>query len=595
MPNQLRDDLHAVDVKTYPYIFEQNASVKLEGVAGIIRCNVYRPKNVQKAPVIITYGPYGKDTPYGDFLAHSFHDINPKHKTVPEHSAFETPDPPFWTSQGFAVVRADEVGIGQSPGSMNTMSKSTTDAFVQLIEWAADQPWSNGKIGLLGISYFAGSQWRVAARRPRGLACIIPYEGMADYYRDRVRHGGLLTAFFLKFWHDRQCKSNQYGLPNKSKSQRGPDTIEGDLSQEELDRNRHDQDIEAAQHFFRDEDYYASREYNLLDIEVPVLSVGNWGNTVVHLRGNIEGYAQAGSKLKFLRLGVGRHDLPFYADHEVEVQKSFMSAFLLGDDYAGWTTGKQPNVSYKLRKGDVKYDSPKTWANESYQSAEASEWPIPGTTYQKFYLHPDLSLSSEKPDVLVHDRLSYPTLTKPEDEKYVRFFTDSFNQECEFTGHVVARVNVSATSTIGSPVPKDIDIFLTLRHWDVHGKEKLYTGSIGDPVPVTKGWQRVSLRKINDKHPLHRDYRPHRDFFSTDVQPVIPGEVYPVDVEVIATNVVVSKGEKLSFEISGGDTQGVGIFHHDSPERNVERFGKLNHIHFSPEYVNYVSLPLIPK
>lgn len=57
---------------------------------------------------------------------------------------------------------------------------------------------------LRGISYYAGSQWRVAARQPKGLACIIPWEGMADYYRDRCRHGGILANKFIDFWWNRQ-------------------------------------------------------------------------------------------------------------------------------------------------------------------------------------------------------------------------------------------------------------------------------------------------------------------------------------------------------------------------------------------------------
>jgi len=68
---------------------------------------------------------------------------------------------------GYAILRADEVELGQSPGVLDTMSKSTSDAFADVIEWAAEQPWSNGKVGLAGISYFAGSQWRVAARRTK--------------------------------------------------------------------------------------------------------------------------------------------------------------------------------------------------------------------------------------------------------------------------------------------------------------------------------------------------------------------------------------------------------------------------------------------
>ena len=136
------------------------------------------------------------------FHAESFNEVPKEHHSP--HSAWETPDPGFWTANGYIVVRADEVGTGQSPGLLDTMSRSTSEAFYDVVEWAADQKWSNGKVGLLGISYYAGSQWRVAARRPRGLAAIIPWEGMSDYYRDRCRHGGILSNTFISFWWNRQ-------------------------------------------------------------------------------------------------------------------------------------------------------------------------------------------------------------------------------------------------------------------------------------------------------------------------------------------------------------------------------------------------------
>ncbi len=56
------------------------------------------------------------------------------------------------------------------------MSSSTSKDFADCVEWAASQEWCTGKVGLLGISYYAGTQWRVAARKPKGLACIIPWE-----------------------------------------------------------------------------------------------------------------------------------------------------------------------------------------------------------------------------------------------------------------------------------------------------------------------------------------------------------------------------------------------------------------------------------
>jgi hypothetical protein len=65
MPNQLRD-ISCVDSTSFPYIVEQNVDVPLKSASGLVRVNVYRPKVADGArvPVIVTYGPYGKDIHY---------------------------------------------------------------------------------------------------------------------------------------------------------------------------------------------------------------------------------------------------------------------------------------------------------------------------------------------------------------------------------------------------------------------------------------------------------------------------------------------------------------------------------------------------
>jgi predicted acyl esterase len=125
----------------------------------------------------------------------------------------------------------------------------------------------------------------VAARRPKGLAAIVPWEGMTDYYRDRCRHGGILSNDFIKFWWNRQVVTNQYGKPGRAASKWGEDTVEGDLPEDVLVQNRNDQNIDNENNRFLDDTYYASKEFNLEDIEVPVLSVANWGGILLHLRG----------------------------------------------------------------------------------------------------------------------------------------------------------------------------------------------------------------------------------------------------------------------------------------------------------------------
>ncbi|KAF5687231.1 hydrolase family [Fusarium circinatum] len=592
MPNPIKEDIHTVDEESFPYIFEQNATVPLKAGDGLVRLNVYRPKGIDKVPVLVTYGPYGKDIWYQDFHPKSFSEVNPQHKS--QHSAWETPDPGFWTKHGYAIVRADERGLGQSTGKLDTMSRGTSEAFFDVVEWAAEQPWSSGKVGLLGISYYAGSQWRVAARKPKGLSAIIPWEGMSDYYRDRCRHGGILSNSFIKFWWNRQVITNQYGRPGRNARNWGPDTIEGDLPEEELEANRQDQTIDNQVNRFRDEAYYASKEYDMGDIEVPLLSVGNWGGILLHLRGNIEGYINAGSKFKYLRLITGRHDLPFYYEEEVEIQRSFLDAFLKGEDRVGWSEeGKVAPVSLVLRKGNVGFNDAEK--EKAYPRREESEWPIARTQYKKLFLTPEQGLSWEEPKI-ERKKLTYKALGTLEKPEVVQFSTPAFEAETEITGHVVAHLNVSVSPDPSGPTPSDIDLFVTLRHFDPSGEEVFYTGTAGDPVPLTKGWLRVSLRKVDTEHPKHREWLPHRNYTSKDVQPVIQGEVYGVDIEVWPTNVIVDKGGKLVFEVSSGDTQGSGIFlHNDQVDRSPEVFQGSNHIHFGPRQQNYITLPVIPN
>ncbi|KAL8369831.1 hypothetical protein RB595_000260 [Gaeumannomyces hyphopodioides] len=602
MANQIIDG-YTIDDTSFSYIFEQDVAVQLQAGGGLIRCNVYRPKESGPVPVLVTYGPYGKDIHYQEFNPRSFSEVNPKHRSA--HSAWETPDPGFWTAHGYAVVRADERGSGQSPGVLDTMSRGTTDAFCDLIEWAAAQPWSSGKVGLLGVSYYAGSQWRVAARRPRGLAAMVPWEGMSDYYRDRCRHGGILSSHFIRLWWDRQVAPSQYGRPGRAQMNWGPDTLEGDMPMDVLAMNRHDQTFENSVHRFRDEAYYASRDYDLADIEVPLLSVANWGGISLHLRGNVQGFLHASSRFKYLRTITGRHDLPFYYDDEVEVQRSFLDAFLKGDDRAGWSVpGKVPPVDLVLRKGNVGYNDPA--AESAYLRRTEAEWPPARTRYERYFLTPDLGLDAQEPQEPQEadaptQRVSYWAPDPMSTSGTVQFLTAPFAAETEITGHPLAHLNVSASTAAdpkgdrgGGDGPSDIDLFLTLRHIGPDGAEVLYTGTAGDPVPLCKGWLRVSLRATDPSHPRHRDWLPHREYRAADVQPVVPGEVYGVDVELWPTCVVVEAGGRIMLEVASGDTNGSGLFLHNDPiDRPDSVLEGWNHINFGPGLVNYLVLPIV--
>ena len=73
MPNKIRDDLLVVDSTSFPYILEQNVTIKLKTFDGLVRCNIYRPKTDEKVPVLVTYGPYGKDIHYKEYVSSARH------------------------------------------------------------------------------------------------------------------------------------------------------------------------------------------------------------------------------------------------------------------------------------------------------------------------------------------------------------------------------------------------------------------------------------------------------------------------------------------------------------------------------------------
>ncbi|KXS09508.1 hypothetical protein M427DRAFT_38734 [Gonapodya prolifera JEL478] len=98
-------------------IIDKNLDIPIPRVGGtdVCRCDVFRPKDTEagkKYPILMTMGPYGKDIPYKEFAPSRFAEIPEGQRS--EWSAWETPEPTYWTAQGYIVVRVDEQGTGQS-------------------------------------------------------------------------------------------------------------------------------------------------------------------------------------------------------------------------------------------------------------------------------------------------------------------------------------------------------------------------------------------------------------------------------------------------------------------------------------------------
>jgi len=507
----------------------------------ILRADVFRPIKEGRYPTLLSYGPYAKGLAFQDGYPAQWKSLIRDHPevakgTTNEFAAWETPDPEKWVPHGYVIVRIDSRGAGQSPGTIDPWSTDEQNDLYDCIEWAADELWSNGNIGLAGVSYYAMNQWTAAAMQPPHLKAICPFEGASDFYRDVVRHGGILSTF-LQRWYPNQVIDVQHGLGSRARKSRF--TGEGiagdlDLTDEELNARRVDIHANLLNARF-DDDYTKVRSADLTKVKVPLLSCGNWGGQGVHLRGNVEGFIGAASDQKWLELHGREHWTEFYTDYGIKLQRQFFDHFLKGEDN-GWD--KRPPVLLQVRHID------------GFVARQESEWPIARTKWTRFYLDAasmTLTIDAPKAKASVSHKAMSEKLT---------FWSEPLEEETEITGPMAAKLFVASSST-------DADIFIAVRIFDPNNEEILFVGASDPNCPISLGWLRASHRKLDAVRT-----RPYRPFHTHDVAaPLYPGKEYELDVEIWPSSIVVPKGYRLAMTISGDD------YHHDLPEPWPEVYG----------------------
>ena len=177
-------------------IFEKDLPTPVSD-GNTLRCNIFRPSHPGRFPVVMAQGIYGKDVHFADAyksqwtrLLELYPDLC-RNGSTGRYLRWETVDPERWVPDDYVVIQIDARGSGKSPGYRDPYSPREIQDYYDAIEWAAREPWSNGRVGLIGISYYAITQWLVAALTPPHLAAIVPWEGACDHYRDWSYKGGL--------------------------------------------------------------------------------------------------------------------------------------------------------------------------------------------------------------------------------------------------------------------------------------------------------------------------------------------------------------------------------------------------------------------
>lgn len=553
----------------------------------VLRADVFRPPGAGRYPVILTHGPYAKGLAFQDGYPSAWQRMIAEHPDVAAGSSnlyqsWEVVDPEKWVAEGYACVRVDSRGAGRSPGFIDPFSPRETRDFYDCIEWAGVQPWSSGKVGLNGISYYGMNQWQVASLRPPHLAAMCVWEGSADWYRDATHHGGIFSTFFAN-WYDMQVKTVQYGLGTRgprSRATGAPVCGDETLSDEALAQNRTDFGDQILAHPF-DDDYHRARSAVWNQITVPLLSAANWGGQGLHPRGNVEGFVRAASREKWLEVHGLEHWTHFYTDYGRQLQLRFFNYFLKGERN-GWD--RQPKVQLQVRHVD------------HFVERHEHEWPLARTQWTRFHLDPTAPRLAR--DAIVADSVVRYDATGDG----ITFMAEPFTKSTEITGPLAARLFVSSSTT-------DADLFVVFRVYAPDNSEVVFMGAIDPHTPIAQGWLRASHRKLDQR--LSTDYRPYHTH--GERQPLRPGEIVQLDIELWPTSIVVPAGYRIALTVRGRDYEwqkstgarlsnfknellGCGPFLHDDPrDRPPEVFGGQVTLHCGGDHDASVLVPVISE
>ena len=474
-------------------VLERDVAVVLRD-GTTIYTDVLRPNDDGQHPAILALSPYGKEIG-GQWL-----DDIPgrsgvrKDQTSGLHK-FEGPDPAYWCDHGYAIVNPDVRGAYSSEGVILFFGSQYGRDGADIVEWAAGQPWCNGRVGMSGNSWLAISQWFVAAEQPEHLAAIAPWEGLTDSFREVGTHGGVPTAEFVEIMSDTFASTPGGG-------------VEDSISA-------------MAEHPVWDE-YWEDKIVPLERIEVPAYIVGSWTNTI-HTRGTFEAWQRISSKDKWLRVHTKNEWFDYYQPEHMDDLRRFFDRYLKGEDN-GWESTPRVRLSLLNPGHDDVIDRPE------------EDFPLSRTRYRTLYLDAgDGTLKAETPSA--DASVTYDSGRRG--GKAV--FRMRMDKRTEVCGYIKARLWVSPLDA------DDMDLKVTLEKRGPLGVHR--HGMVGAD-PIATGYLRLSMRELDPQ----RSTEAYPVQTMATVQKVRSGEVVPVDISIWPFGMVFEEGETLQLTVSAHKT-----------------------------------------
>lgn len=487
---------------------------------------IYAPEGAGKFPALLAASPYRYDN-----------NVLP---AGPQFLWRETGPIDFYVGRGYVYVHMDVRGSGKSGGEFEFLGPNEQNDLYDVIEWIAKQPWSNGKVGGIGQSYYCMSQWLMGVMAPPALACLGAHDGLNDPYRASVYQGGIPGEFFGGYWWTQNRIINRF--PANGATPREQMTDLGML---------------FAQHPTYDAFWRARSAWERLEnIRVPVYSSGVWGKIDLHTRGNIDAFRKVRAPVKLRVSGApnawGAAQEFSSAEFHQRVLLPFYEHYLKGEktDYL-----ERPAVEYFVRGANV--------------MRSADGWPPKGVRYQSWHLSkgPSASVTS------LNDGALSPSPAQGDAATSYRYPVPGwvvgvvgFGPAGPAGGFDPVRRVLSFTS---APLERDLEIAGPIRlvlYASSTRSDTDFIVKLAEQMPqspgdrakglnpasqlVSKGWLRASHRALDpqrssEAEPYHGHAKP---------EPLVPGQVVKFEIGIEPMAYRFKQGNRIRLEIANGDS-----------------------------------------
>lgn len=504
--------------RQYEVVIERDFRIPVaEGIT--LDSDLFRPDAPGRFPVILCAHPYNKEAQSTPMVPEG----------VSYRRAFiESGDFNFYVRRGYVFVIMNIRGTGASDGifaNRNPDEQTIRDVY-EAIEWLAKQEWCDGNVGMFGVSYLSVLQKRVAAMRPPHLKTIFALYGWTEGYRDLFYHGGIFSHGFFASW----VKNRGAGMRIEKdlKAIMGADTYAA-----ALDRLRGDGELMAVPFLAEviddpetglnpllievlihnlDDDWHRERAMEFTDPAIPAYFGADWGMFGFHMPGDVRAFQNWPGVKRFV-MGP-----PIYLDRPV-----YQYAYESLRWFDHWLKGIDNRI---MDEPPVKLFIVGTG---EWKTAEA--WPVPGTRWTPFYLHPEGYLSEH--ECWTDDAVSsYDDL--PSGRGAVEFATPPMVENTEICGPIVLNLYGSTDDT-------EVLWFASLWLIDETGEKQM----------LTRGWLRGSQRALDEDaskpwQPVHAH---------TARESLTPDEIYEFNIEIRPYGLLLKPGQRLGLVVKSADDE----------------------------------------